>query len=141
MHKTGYAPTNNAGPRGKSMRPPIEPTESLNPILRLRQIAEELRAAAKRNDLEVVSAAASLLEPTLARCGGLAASDPRTAGAAAEIALQIRTVLTECQAILTSSAHAVSEDMKRIRHGKRTIAGVRRPLTGVLSARKLDSGE
>jgi hypothetical protein len=95
--------------------------ESLQPLLRLRQIAEELRAAATRNDLEVVCAAAKLLEPTVARCIQARDSEGVGAGDAAELALQIRQVLSDCEQILTQSMRGVSSEMKRIRQGKRAI--------------------
>jgi hypothetical protein len=99
--------------------------ESLEPLLRLRQIVEELRAAAKRNDLEVVRAAAKLLAPTVEQCKQLRDADYVGAGEAAELALNIRHLLSECEQILTESMRGVSCEMRRIRQGKRAIAMAR----------------
>ena len=99
--------------------------ESLGPLLRLRQIVEELRAAAERNDLEVICAAANLLGPTVERCNELRDSDEIGAGEAAELALQIRHLLADCEAVLTASMRSVSVEIKRIRQGKRAIMAAR----------------
>jgi len=69
----------------------------LSALVRLRQIVEELRRAAERNDLEVAMAAAALLGPTMKQCAHL--RDPRAEGAAeaAEMALEIHSLLRECE--------------------------------------------
>ena len=101
--------------------------ESLEPLLRLRQIVEELRTAAARNDLEVVCAAAKLLGPTVERCNQARDSDGVGAGEAAELAITIRRLLLDCEQILTASMRGVSTEMKRIRQGKKAIRMARAP--------------
>ena len=95
--------------------------ESLQPLQRLHQIVEELRAAAERNDLEVVCAAGKLLGPTVEQCTQMRDSDQVGAGEAAELALNIRRQLSVCEKILTDAMRGVSSEMKRIRNGKRAI--------------------
>lgn len=98
-------------------------------LVRLLQIAAELRGAARRSDLEVVMAAAALLGPTVTQCRqakAVASNDasPRQAESAARIrktALQIHEVLAECEAILTAAQQGVAAEMKRIQQGKRAL--------------------
>jgi len=117
--------------RGKSTDNP------LCPLLRLRQISEELRGAAQRNDLEVVRAAAKLLRPTVDRCIDLRDRLSDGAGEAAQVALQIHTLLAECETILTQSMLGVAAEMKRIRQGKRTLASRRSRSTSAAPGRTL----
>jgi hypothetical protein len=119
-------------PKGNFVRGPIasnNPTRSpqqlnapLTPLMRLLQIAEELRAAAQRNDLEVVRAAARLLYPTMEQCKLARAGMSTGAGDTAQAALHIQLVLDECETILTTTMRGVANDMKRIRQGKRSLA-------------------
>jgi hypothetical protein len=99
---------------------------SLYPLLRLRQLAEEIRGAANRNDLAVVCQAANLLAPTLARC--LEARDQRadSAGEAAQLALQTRSVLLDCETTLTQTLRGIAAEMRRLQQGKRAISLARR---------------
>ncbi len=101
------------------------PAPALGPLVRLRQIVEELRAAANRNDLVVVQAAAALLGPTAARCLEARHAHPESAREAAEIAKQIEAALLECETILTATRLSVTTQMKRVQNGKRAVAQAR----------------
>ena len=99
---------------------------ALGALVRLRQIVEELRSAAGQNNLEVVMSAAALLGPTTDQCRHLPDIRATGAGQAAQIALQIHSLLAECEAILTTNLEGVGTEMKRIQQGKRAMAQARR---------------
>jgi hypothetical protein len=111
--------SNNAHGAPESLDAPI------SPLVRLRQIAEELRAAARRNDLEVVRAAANLLLPTVEQCKLVTDRTSAAAGDTARIVLQIQDLLDESETILEAAMRGVGIEMKRIRQGKRSLAMVR----------------
>ncbi len=92
--------------------------EGLSALVRLAQIAEELRRAADRNDIEVVMAAAALLGPTMDRCSHLYGVNAEAAAMAAEI----QALLHDCEKILTVSMQDVGSEMKRLGNGKRALA-------------------
>ena len=98
----------------------------LDPLIRLHQIVEELRAAAKRDDREVVRAAAALLGPTVEQCKHLRDPHAGCAGEAVQMAMQIHVLLAECEEILTTSLKGVAVKMKRIQQGKKALAMARK---------------
>ena len=130
MHKPTAAVTANwQSPEGT----PAVNGDGLSALTRLAQIAEELRRAAERNDLEVVMDAAALLGPTLTRCEHLYGVNAEAAG----IASEIQSVLLECEIVLTASMKDVGSDMKRLRNGKRALAMARTQCRHQAPARNL----
>jgi hypothetical protein len=95
------------------------------PLLRLKQIAEELRAAALKNDLEVVCAAARMLGPTMRQCTEWREANPAVGHPAVTTARQIGELLDECEGILIRARRSVADEMKRIRTGRRALAMAR----------------
>jgi hypothetical protein len=95
--------------------------DSLGPLVRLRQIACELRRAAEIRDLEVVRAAARLLAPTVAQCTAARDCEQGAPHESVEMALEIRGLLAECEAILVGSLRSVAGEMKRLRNGGRAL--------------------
>lgn len=125
-------------PDGQDLRGESGPAEvsfpkdyELHPLVRLRQLAEEIHSAARRNDLEVVCLAANLLAPTVERCKDIRDRLADSAGEAAQIAIQTQSLLADCETVLTQTLRAIAAEMRRIQQGKRALTMARRkPVPG-----------
>jgi hypothetical protein len=115
-----------------------DPTETLRPLYRMRQLALDLESALARDDMEMMTQAAGLLAPALANCQAAVASRSLSAGEAAEVALATRHTLNECEATLLRAMAQIKCEMRRLQQGKRTVVSVRPYPTGG-SGRKLDT--
>lgn len=105
-----------------SLSAPLPPPPPLTPALsRMRQLAGELRNALDRRDLDLMTQAARLLEATQAHCHpdeAVSADGPRLIG-------ETRTLLDECEALLTAEMGVVSAEISRLKQGRRALAVVR----------------
>jgi hypothetical protein len=95
--------------------------EALQPLQRLHQLAREIRNALAQDNLEIVGQAAELLAPTLALWQEIQAEMPINAGEAAQLALDTRAILTECEESLLRAMGNIQAEMRRLRQGKRTL--------------------
>lgn len=129
----------NARPAASS--PAIAPAsaEALRPLRRLRQLASEIQAALERNDLGVVIMAADLLPCVLAEWQEAQAGLPLEAGEAAQVALETHRLLTRCEATLTEAMGQVSEELRRLQRGKRSLAILRERHAGAAKGRRIDT--
>ena len=109
------------------------------PLLRLRQLAQEIRAAIDRNDLEVICQAASLLPSALVRWNDLYPTLPVGAGDAAQIALDTLNLLNECETVLTQAMQRVREEMRYLNQGKKMLAHSRSRRAELGAGRTLDT--
>jgi len=109
------------------------------PLLRLRQLAWEIRAAIARNDIEIVCQAAGLLPSALARWNALYPTLPVGAGAAAQIALDTRNLLNECEGALTQAMQKAQEAMRRRHRGKKLLAHTRSRRAAFVPGQTLDT--
>ena len=134
MPSDGLYSWNNG--EGKNKWDPRE--YDLHPLVRLRQLAEEIRGAAGRNDLEVVCQAANLLAPALEQCKDVRDRLTDSAGEAAQIAMQTQNILNDCESVLTIAMRGIAVEMRRIQQGKRVLKLARRRAAGA-SARSLDA--
>ena len=115
MHNLTDTPESSVQPSAELL---TNKGEGFSALVRLAQIAEELRRAADRNDLEVVIAAAALLGPTMDQCSHLRGVNAK----AAAIAAEIQALLHDCETILTASMQDVGSEMRRLGNGKRALA-------------------
>ncbi|HLK61553.1 MAG TPA: hypothetical protein VKU00_33705 [Chthonomonadaceae bacterium] len=112
---------------------------AFEPLLRLRQLAREIRAAITRNDLVIVSQAAGLLPSALARWNAVYPTLPVGAGDAAQIALETRNLLHECEVALTQAMLQVREEMRHRHKGKKLLISARSRYAPFSSGIRLDT--
>jgi hypothetical protein len=114
-----------------------EETPALRPLQRLRQLAKELQAALADDDMELMVQATNLLAPTLADCQTVAVGF-LSASEAAEIALETRSLLNECETTLIQAMAQIHAELSRLQKGKRAVVTMRsHKTTG--SGRTLDT--
>lgn len=101
-----------------------EEIAALRPLQRLRQLAKELQAALADDDMELMVQATNLLAPTLADCQKVP-STFLSAGEAAEIALETRHILSECESTLMQAMAHIHAEIGRLQKGRRTFATVK----------------
>lgn len=102
-------------------------TNELRPLQRLRELARDLEAGIARDDMTLVTQAAGLLGAAVAECQRACETWPVTAGEAAELALETRSILNRCEAMLMQAMSHVGAEIRRLQQGKRVFAAVRTP--------------
>ena len=131
MHKDDGVYTTEDAARIAARNPGLSP-EALRALLRLNQLACEIRDAIARKDLAIVSQASSLLAPSLAHWHELSRDLDVTPGDAVQIALDTRRLLMECEGTLVKAMQDISLEMRRLQQGKRAIASLRARRTPVV---------
>jgi len=105
--------------------------EALRPLLRLHQIAMDIRNAITREDYDVMRKAARLLPSALANWEEVYNALPISPGESVQIAIDTQRILSDCEVLLTKAMGRVAREMRRLRGGQRTVAYVNSIPNGV----------
>lgn len=110
------------------------------PLLRLRQLAEEITSALEREDFDIVGRAADLLPPAMADCKRI---DPAFAQSHAEIARfaqETQEKLSSCEKALQEAMEGVATEMRRLRLAQKNREWLQRQEYAVVG-RRLDAAQ
>jgi len=85
------------------------------PLLRLRQLAEEIASALERNDLDIVERATALLPSAMEQCGQMEPSFIQRHEEVRLFVYETHHMLTQCDETLQSAMISVATELRRLR--------------------------
>lgn len=97
-------------------------SESLRPLLRMRQLALDIQRAIDRNDMRLVYKATGLLPHALAQVQAAYAALPPDAEVAMELATEARILLDQCETALRHRMANASGEIRRLKRGRRILS-------------------
>ena len=109
--------------------------EGLRPLVRLRQVAHDIQRAIAEDDLELAALAAELLPAVTEWWQQSHATLPVSAGDAADLALETRRLLSDCQ---TQMELAMKRTARELRHLKKSKAMLEMQFVRAPGVRGLD---
>ncbi len=105
--------------------------EGLRPLIRLRQIAQDIQQALAENDLEVASLASELLPAVTEWWQASLATLPVSPGDAADLALETRRLLFECEAQMEGMMKKTASELRHLKQSQ-ALLQARPPLMSSL---------
>jgi len=113
-------------------------SETLRIARRMHQLASEIQAAHRRNDLKLVRHASTLLAPTLAQWQSAPpVSEPAAQREAARLAQEARRLLDETAEALVQYGGHITSEIRRLRKSRQMLARIRQRRAPAV-ARRLD---